>query len=60
MEPTSYYTQDNTTGYTDAELHALNAELCGILTPLYANDGCPDLDTVNAIIKRHNNEVAGR
>jgi hypothetical protein len=50
-----YYTPDNTSGYTQAELDALNAELDARLTALE-----PHTDAWYEAIHRHNDEVAGR
>jgi hypothetical protein len=56
-----HYRFDNTDGYTQAELDALNAELAGLLDDLAAStDGNPDPDDVQALIKRHNDDVARR
>jgi hypothetical protein len=48
-------TQDNTTGYTQEELDALNAELEGLLQGLE-----PYSDAWYAATKRHGDEVARR
>ena len=56
-----HYTMDNTEGYTQAELDALNAELHTLLADLASStDGNPSPDEVSALIKRHNDDVARR
>lgn len=54
-EETTMDTQDNTTGYTQEELDALNAELEGLLQGLE-----PYSDAWYAATKRHGDEVARR
>ena len=58
--PTPYYTQDNTEGYTDAELDTFNAELCDILADARANN--PDISDleVQELITQHNQDVSDR
>ena len=55
------YTQDNTQGYSQAELDALNNECASRLFCAAVNKG-DDLtpDEIDAIIKRHADDVAGR
>ena len=56
-----HYTTDNTQGYTSEELDALNAELDGLLADLASStDGQATPDDVQALIKRHNDDVARR
>ena len=56
-----HYRQDNTHGYTDAELASLNDELNGILADAACRgEDSLTLDDVERIIKQHNDEVAGR
>lgn len=56
-----HYRLDNTTGYTQAELDALNAELQDLLADLASStDGNPSPDDVDALIKRHADDVARR
>ena len=59
--PTQYYTQENTQGYSDAELQALNLELCDILADARAShDDQLTPDEMDAIIKAHSDEVSRR
>lgn len=51
------FTQDNTSGYTDADLAALNAELAERLKAAGAEPGS---DEAQEIEKAFNNEVASR
>ena len=56
-----YYRSDNTTGYTQTELDALNEALQDILAG--AADSSNDAvtpDEVDRLIKLHNDTVAGR
>ena len=56
-----HYRMDNTTGYTQAELDALNDELEGLLADLAAStDGNHTPDDVDALIKRQQDDVARR
>ena len=50
-----HYTQDNTDGYTPAQLDALNAELDALLSGIE-----PHTDAWYAVIKRHGDDVAQR
>lgn len=50
-----HYTEDNTQGYTQEELDALNAELGALLSEIE-----PHTDAWYAVIKRHNDDVARR
>lgn len=55
------YRPDNTSGYTQAELDAFNEELQGLLADLAAStDGDPTPDDVEALVKRHADDVARR
>ena len=55
------YRQDNTEGYGDEELKALNDEIQGILSD-YADSAAGDYDPdeVERIIKQHADDVARR
>ena len=59
--PTAYYRMDNTDGYTQEELDALNLELCGILADAYdLHDGELSDDERSAIMVLHAHEIAKR
>lgn len=70
LSPHPYYTQENTQGYTDAELEALNVELCCLLSGWQEDQRTPDLaqemiqeiiqEIMQEIIKEHNDDVARR
>lgn len=56
-----YYRSDNTAGYTQDELEALNAELQDLLADLASStDGQATPDDVQALITRHGDAVARR
>jgi hypothetical protein len=50
-----HYRQDNTEGYADEELSALNADLGRLLEGIE-----PGTDDYHETIKRHNDDVARR
>ncbi len=55
------YRLDNTTGLTQDELDALNAELAHIIRSEYEErDGELNADDLHEIMKRHSDEVARR
>ena len=56
-----HYTQENTSGYTQPELDILNDELEALLGDLASStDDNPSPDEVDALIKRHADDVARR
>lgn len=58
---TRYYRLDNTTGYTQAQLDALNAELQDLLADLASStDDNATPEEVAALISRHAHDVARR
>ena len=62
LSPHPYYTQENTQGYTDAELEALNVELCLLLSGWQAKSPAHirAQERIQEIIKEHNDDVARR
>jgi hypothetical protein len=57
MQTIFFYTAANTTGYTQAQLDALNAEL-GTMLSQVAQSVTPSTELVNTIATAHNAQVA--